>query len=550
MKNLILLTAFSLYSALSFGQFKESEAIDKIFEDWNQPNTPGCALGIIQNGELVYAKGYGLANMEYDIPNSATSVFRIGSTSKQFTAASIVLLVEQGKLSLDDKLSDYFPAFPEFAKTITVRHLLNHTSGIRDYLQLSFLKGLGDDDYYTDENVMDWLVNQADLNFVPGEEFMYSNSGYWLLGQIVKEASGMNMADYAQKEIFEPLGMNDTHFHNDHTQIVKNRASGYLPIDESNYRISMTTLDMIGDGGIFTTVNDIKKWDNSYYKSEVLSRAFWNMMTTQGILNDGEVIEYASGLMVGEYKGLKTISHGGAFVGFRAELFRFPDQELSIAVFANRGDANPSKRAIQVAEILLKDQFIEIEKGEVDQPKIEAPGEEFTIEQFVGAYEIQAGLVTSISIKDDQLNVLQKWNGNTYNIVKVSGNTYQIAGEEGLSFTFSDLVDGQTNLLTVLQGGEATKALRKVEVDLSGVKLTDYIGSYYSVELDVTYNLKLENEVLSVVIADKQSFPSTLSGIDQFYLPVGLLRFQRTNGVISGFEMDSGGVKNLKFEKK
>jgi len=193
MKNLILLTAFSLYSALSFGQFKESEAIDKIFEDWNQPNTPGCALGIIQNGELVYAKGYGLANMEYDIPNSATSVFRIGSTSKQFTAASIVLLVEQGKLSLDDKLSDYFPAFPEFAKTITVRHLLNHTSGIRDYLQLSFLKGLGDDDYYTDENVMDWLVNQADLNFVPGEEFMYSNSGYWLLGQIVKEASGMNI---------------------------------------------------------------------------------------------------------------------------------------------------------------------------------------------------------------------------------------------------------------------------------------------------------------------------------------------------------------------
>jgi hypothetical protein len=209
-----------------------------------------------------------------------------------------------------------------------------------------------------------------------------------------------------------------------------------------------------------------------------------------------------------------------------------------------------SNRAIQVAEILLKDQFIEIKKGEVAQPKIEAPAEEFTLEQFVGAYEVQAGLIASISIKDDQLNVLQKWNGNTYNIVKVSGNTYQISGEEGLSFTFSDLVNGQTNLLTVLQGGEATKAPRKVEVDLSGVKLTDYTGSYYSIELDVTYNLELENEVLSVVIADKQSFPSTLSGIDQFNLPVGLVRFQRTNGVISGFEMDSGRVKNLKFEKK
>ena len=242
--------------------------------EWNKTDVPGCALGIIKEGNLIYAKGYGMANMEYDIPNSANSVFRIGSTSKQFTAASIVLLAEKDKLSLDDNLKSLYPNFPDYAQKITIRHLLNHTSGIRDYLQISYLKGLRDDDYYKDDNVMKWLINQTDLNFVPGEEYLYSNSGYWLLGQIVKKVAGMNMAEFALKEIFEPLKMNNTHFHNNQTQIVKNRASGYVPDNNENFKISMTTLDMIGDGGIFTTINDIKKWDDAYYGTAVLSREF------------------------------------------------------------------------------------------------------------------------------------------------------------------------------------------------------------------------------------------------------------------------------------
>ncbi|MBL4569275.1 MAG: beta-lactamase family protein [Flavobacteriaceae bacterium] len=343
-KHFLLLVLFS-FSIISFGQLKESQAIDSIFAQFNKADVPGCALGIIKDGKLIYAKGYGMANMEYQIPNDANSVFRIGSTSKQFTAACIVLLAEKGKLKLDNKLDQYFPDFPKYANSISIRNLLNHTSGIRDYLTISYLKGLGDDDYYKDNDIMNWLVNQSDLNFKPGEEYLYSNSGYWLLGQIVEKVSGKNMADFAQKEIFEPLGMNNTHFHNDHTQIVKNRASGYVPNGKDNYKISMTTLDMIGDGGIFTTINDIKKWDDAYYSSNVLKKEFWNVMTQQGVLNNGEVISYASGLGIGKYKGLKTIRHGGAFVGFRADLLRFPEQRLSIAIFANRGDASPSRMA-------------------------------------------------------------------------------------------------------------------------------------------------------------------------------------------------------------
>ena len=377
MKNIALLITFCLYTVFSIGQIKESQAIDSIFSEWNKPNTPGCVLGIIKDGKLIYAKGYGLANMEYDIQNSATSVFRIGSTSKQFTAACIVLLAEQGKLSLDNPLSDFFPDFPEYANKITIRHLLNHTSGIRDYLQLAYLKGYGDDDFYVNDNIMKWLVNQTDLNFSPGAEHLYSNSGYWLLGQIVHKSAGVNMADFAQKEIFEPLGMNNTHFHNDHTQIVKNRASGYVPNGNDTYKISMTTLDMIGDGGIFTTIKDIKKWDDAYYNSKVLSRTFWSMMTKQGVLNNGEAIDYASGLMISEYKGLKTIRHGGAFVGFRAELLRFPEQHLSIAIFANRGDANPSRKANQVADVLMMGKLIEDVDKKDENPKTEAPRKNF-----------------------------------------------------------------------------------------------------------------------------------------------------------------------------
>ncbi len=528
----------------------ESQQIDDLFAEWDKPNVPGCALGVIKEGSLIYAKGYGLANLEYDIPNSASSVFRIGSVSKQFTAACIVLLAEQETLGLDDNLKSFFPNFPDYAKKITIRHLLNHTSGIRDYLRIAHLKGLGDDDFYVDADIMKWLINQADLNFAPGEEFLYSNSGYWLLGQIVNKAAGKNMADFAQEEIFEPLGMRNTHFHNDHREIVRNRASGYVPNGDEGYRISMTTLDMVGDGGIFTTINDIKKWDDSYYNSNVLSKAFWKEMTQQGVLNNGEVIDYAFGLRIGEYKGLKSIRHGGTFVGFRAELLRFPEQHISVAIFANRGDANPSVKANQVADILLKDKLIETKSKNDEKPQNDIAIEEFQLNQLVGNYEAQPGIVASLSIVNDSLNVLQTWNKQSYNIVKTNGNTYQIPGNKDLSFTFSNFKEGRTQTLSILDSGRETKAKRKKEVDVSGLDLDNFTGSYYSKELDVTYNFEIENGNLKSRIEDKPStMDCTASDIDQFTMKLGLIRFLRTDNLISGFELDSGRVRNLKFIK-
>jgi len=442
--------------------------IDHIFAEWNTSNTPGCALGIMKDGQLIYAKGYGMANLEYDIPNSPSSVFRIASTSKQFTAACITLLVEQGKLSLDKTLKEIYQDFPDYSKKITIQHLLNHTSGLRDYLQISFLKGLGDNDFYQDKDIMKWLVNQSNLNFEPGNEFLYSNSGYWLLGQIVQETTGMNMADFAKKELFKPLGMSNTHFHNDHTKIVKNRASGYLPNskdDKDGFQISMTTLEVIGDGGIFTTINDIKKWDDAFYDSSILSKKFWEMMTEQAVLNNGEVIPYASGLFIDKYKGLKTISHAGEYVGFTAELLRFPDEHCSIAIFTNIGDVRPTDMAYQVANILLKEKL-----------------------------------------------------------------------EEDIK-----------TLDTIKEGRKAATTKKKE----TNVNLTDYIGSYYSKELTVTYHFEVKNDRLFVQIEENEPVECTIAEIDAFSTKYGLVRFQKDEElVITGLELDSGRVKNLKFEKK
>lgn len=555
MKNLSLIIIFCLSSILSFGQIKESQAIDSIFLEWNKPNTPGCALGVIKDGKLIYARGYGLANMEYDIPNSASSVFRIGSTSKQFTAACIVLLAEQGKISLDNTLKDHFPDFPEYAKSITIRNLLNHTSGIRDYLTVAYLKGIGDDDYYKDSDIMKWLVNQNDLNFKPGDEFLYSNSGYWLLGQIVNKVAGMNMADFAEKEIFKPLDMLNTHFHNDHTQIVKNRASGYVPSDKDSYKISMTTLDMIGDGGIFTTINDVKRWDDAYYNSSVLNKEFWNMMTQQGVLNNGEVIDYASGLMISEHKGLKTIRHGGAFVGFRAELLRFPEQRLSIAIFANRGDANPSAMADQVADIMLNESFIDAKTEVQDRndiikkPFIKLSTNE--IENFSRNYWNETdSYARKIYVKNDTLRYYRNEN-NESDLIPIGKDEFKMINVSADVLVKFDKKE-KYSMSVIVNGGKPIDFKEYEPKVYINEELAGFEGRYYSKELDAIYTLKLEDNLLMLYINDNKKSPlksimTNLFSNDDY----GTFQFiNDEEGKLSGFRLAAGRVKNLKFEKK
>ncbi|MFT5311958.1 MAG: CubicO group peptidase (beta-lactamase class C family) [Paraglaciecola sp.] len=546
---LLSIVSFNLLADTNTLDKSKTAAVDKIFSEWDKANTPGCGLGIIKDGEFIYSRGYGMANLEYDIPNNSQSVFRIGSTSKQFTAASIVLLIEKGKLSFDDTLDVFFPGFPDYAKQITVRHLLNHTSGMRDYLSIAYLKGLQDDDYYTDKDVLHWLTHQSELNFTPGDEFVYSNSGYWLLGQIVNQVAKMSMTEFAKQEIFKPLGMSQTHFHNDHSLIVKNRASGYMPRDENTFQISMTTLNMIGDGGVFTSIDDIKKWDDAYYQSNVLSRDFWKMMTKTGKLNNDEAIDYASGLIVSDYNGLQTVSHGGSFVGFRAEILRFPEHKFSVVIFTNRGDANPSGMALKVADVFLSDQYV-AEAKSPSATNTAINDRVFRSEELVGNYELQSGMAIKISSLNDKVHAKESWNDEAYELIKDALNSYSIAGADDIKFTFTGFKEHATQKILIEQRGRTSQWQRKEEVDLSSIQVQDYVGTYYSSELDVTYEISMYEGTIKLQVNNGDPGKLYLANKDLLTYQGSLLQFSRKNDKINDFVMDAGRVKNLRFVKK
>ena len=352
-----LATASSVESA-AYPRTEQTSRVDALFVEWDRPDSPGAALGIVKDGRLIYARGYGMANLEYDIPITPQSVFRTGSVGKMFTAMCIAILAESGRLSLDDDIRKYLPEMPEYEHPITIRHLIHHTGGLRGYLVLQGLAGRVDDYYFTTEEGIALLARQKGVNFQPGEKYQYSNSGYFLLGEIAARVSGMPLSAFMQKEIFDRLGMKHTHLHDDRDRIVRNRATGYAPRD-GGYRIAITQLEIVGDGSVFTTVEDFLLWDRNFYDNKLGrgSPELIRAVLTPGLTNDGTDTEYAFGLGIDTYRGLRRVSHGGSYMGYRADYTQFPDQRFSVITHANLSTFSPSALAEKVADIYLADQF-------------------------------------------------------------------------------------------------------------------------------------------------------------------------------------------------
>lgn len=327
--------------------------IDFVFTRYDRTSSPGCALGVYRDGRIVYSRGYGMANLEHAIAITPRTVFDIGSTSKQFTAAAIALLAQDGRLTIDDDVRKHIPELPAYEKPITIRHLLNHTSGLRDYLTLMSLRGVNFDGVTTDRDAFDLIVRQKALNFAPGSEHLYSNSGFFLLSTVVKRASGRSLAEFAHERIFAPMGMHDTHFHDDHTRIVPLRATGYAPADSGGFAISMSGFEQTGDGAVMTTVEDLLKWDNNFHAPTVGGERLLSDLHTQGVLTNGRTLNYALGLMIDQHRGLRRVRHGGSWAGYRADLVRFPETKTSVACLCNLGTANPIALADRVAAIVL-----------------------------------------------------------------------------------------------------------------------------------------------------------------------------------------------------
>lgn len=340
------------------------EEIDEVFAELDRVRTPGCALGLTGPDGLELARGYGMASLEYRQPLDERSIFRMASVSKQFTAAVALLLERDGHLTLGDDIRDLLPDFPDYAERygtpVTVRRLLHHTSGMRDYLTLMRLADRSDE-FYGEGDVVEMLARQEELNFAPGARYMYSNSGYFLISQIVEEVTGLSMDEYATRELFEPLGMDRTHFHDDRARLVERRAIGHRRTRDG-FALNETQLEMVGDGGLYTSVEDLARWERIFLAdpeelpeggARELAEYLGERILERGVLADGDTLDYAMGVRHGSYRGARTVGHGGSYVGFRTNVMRFPEHELSITVLCNLSQANPADLSRQVADILL-----------------------------------------------------------------------------------------------------------------------------------------------------------------------------------------------------
>ena len=341
--------------------------VDQLFAEWNQPTSPGVALAVTRDSEIIYKQGYGMANLEYDIPITTTSIFDIASVSKQFAAFAIAMLSHEGKFSLDDDIRTYLLDLPDFGHTITIRHLLHHTSGLRDWVQSLVIAGVGMEDVISFRHILKMARHQNALNFEPGSEFLYSNTGYNLLAEIVETVTGDSFREWMDTNIFKPLGMTDSHFHDDHQMILKNRAYSYQAAENGEFKHAVNNTTALGSSSLYSTVEDLAKWILNFDNTRISEQIVIEQMPQRGVLNNGEQIDYAFGLNIGEYRGLKTIGHSGSWRGFRSHLMRFPDQRFGVVILCNLDTFNPLHLAERVADIYLADVLAPVETTEPDK---------------------------------------------------------------------------------------------------------------------------------------------------------------------------------------
>jgi CubicO group peptidase (beta-lactamase class C family) len=369
---------------------------------------PGASIAVARDGKIIYSKGYGHADLEHDAHNTPQTVFHIASVSKQFTAFSIAMLADQGKLSVDDDIRKYLPEMHDFGTPITIRQLIHHTSGLRDQWNLLVMAGWRMDDVITKKQILRLISRQRELNFKPGDQHNYCNTGYTLMAEIVSRVSGKSFPDWTKENIFDPLGMTNTLFYDDHERIVPNRAYSYF-YATNVYKKSVLNYANAGATSLFTTVEDLSKWAMNFENLKVGNPKVMEMMEQRAILNKGDTLEYAFGQVVGKYKGLKTVSHGGGDAGYRTFLLRFPEQKFSVSVFSNLASFNPYQISYAAADVYLVDLLKEELKKEEPPPPAEEKKESFDLSSvklsdYAGRfYSAELETFYDLEVKNDTL---------------------------------------------------------------------------------------------------------------------------------------------------
>jgi CubicO group peptidase (beta-lactamase class C family) len=491
-------------------------------------------------------------------------VFDIGSTSKQFTAASVLLLEKQGKLSVNDDVRKYIPELPDYGRTITILHLLNHTSGLRDYLELMWLAAINFDSVTTDDDALQIVVRQRATNFPPGTDWLYSNTGYFLLSLIVKRVSGKTLREFASESIFVPLQMTHTQFGDDHTALIANRVLAYDPSEkEGGYALEVSYFEQTGDGAVHTSVQDLQRWDENFYTGQVGGAAFLAEMQEQGRLNNGKVLDYAKGLFIADYRGLRTVSHGGAWGGYRAELLRFPDQHFSVACLCNRGDANPSRKAQLVAEIYL---------GSLMRPSQDTvaarggPGAAAVTEEQLanvsGTYrDVTTGAMARVALRNHRLvaDIL----GTKTQLRAASPTEFVTEPAPETRLVFEPASDGAPKRMRIASGkGAAADYEAVAEYAPSAAELNAHAGDYASDELAVSFRLGMVEDKLKLVAVLDPAGLKRSGGIpldelrpalmDEFEVggtSVTLHFARNVEHAITAFTLDAGRARGIVFTR-
>lgn len=529
-----------------------SQRVDAVFAAFDRPDVPGCAVGVYRDDQIAYARGYGLADLERRVPITPRTVFDLGSTSKQITASAVLLLAQEGKLSLDDDVRRWIPELPQYARPITLRHLLNHTSGLRDYIGLMAMGGARIDDVTTEEDALAAIVRQRETNFAPGDDFLYSNSGYFLLSEVVKRASGMHLRQFAKERIFAPLGMERTHVLSDYADVVPDRALAYAPRG-AGYRTDVSRWLQTGDGAVFSTVEELLLWDRNFYDPRVGGQALLTELHTVGRLTSGRELDYAAGLMVGRHRGMRTVRHGGAWGGYRAELLRVPEAHFSVAVLCNVASSDPSRLATSVAEIYLEDRM----EPAAARPQPAATGSTAAapavriaperLQSLAGLYREPVSRATrTITFNDGKL-----WAGagTRYELRALSETEFEaVSAPVEMRVRFQPAAEGRPASLVWSQAGsEPITAEKLAIVTPTAEELAAFTGTYFSEELQATFRFTVEEGALTMHRRSAEPTPLRPLARDEFTAGPSLRFVRDASGAVTGFTLDAGRVRNLRF---
>jgi len=548
MKTLITLILI-LISPLSYSQTELFARVDSLIKPYKKSDSPGFSIGIVQNGNIIYRKGVGLANLEYVIQNSDSSIFSIASIAKQFTASSIWSLVQENKISLDDDVRRYIPELPFYGDTIRIRHMLNHTSGIRNYQAIMELAGFDyDKEFYDNQYVLELACKQKELNNRPGDKVIYGNTAYTLLAIVVERITGQNLGLYAKNKIFLPLGMSKTFYRVENNSIIKNRAVGYVQNNDNSYSQFPSIQLSYGAGSMGSSIEDLSKWSNVLNGLNADYMDLTKFLTTLEVLNTGYTAKYARGIMVDNYKEKKTIHHSGYGLGGQSQIIAVPELKIAIILLTNLESIDPSLLSYKILDLFLPDQKHEQRTSSKPfNPKRKE------LLRFVGQYkELNSDMKMEITLENDTLKSLGSQGKKPIALVPSEKDKFYRMNNSNVQYDFVLGAKYGCDLI-VYFGGTPFYFLRAQFINPDSIILKDFVGKYHSSELSVNYEIVLENGDLFLSYPNHSKIKLIVGQKDEFGNGSRILySFSRNeNNVVTKLYLAAEGtVKNIEFIRK